>query len=115
MVKRPFDTWSVREEKKSVGEEVLLRADSTFHKFNCAASIEGVWWVKEDSLYLKFLTNEWRVDSLQKFGFEGRWPSLPKKPIKYHIAGKQLRRTEFYLNSDSVKYQVNFSIEKVKE
>jgi hypothetical protein len=60
----------------TMGTELELKTDSTFHMVTCGNILTGVWHHTEDSLYLTYQTNRWRSDSLHEHGFEGKWPEL---------------------------------------
>jgi hypothetical protein len=60
------------------GSELELNRDSSFQKITCGNILTGKWYATNDTIYLKYETNEWRNDSLQQNGFEGKWPKVPK-------------------------------------
>jgi hypothetical protein len=71
----------------SLGSKMLLSKDSTFQYITCGNIITGTWRSKLDTLYAEIRTNRWRNDSLNKYGWDGVWPSIPDKPLKFVIDG----------------------------
>jgi len=71
----------------SVGSKMILSRDSTFQYITCGNIITGTWRSQVDTLYIKIRTNRWRNDSLNKYGWDGVWPSIPEKPLKFTIDG----------------------------
>lgn len=67
----------------AVGSEIELKPDSTYKYTTCGNIITGTWCTSEDSLFLKVLTNRWRNDSLNTYGFEGKMPEIAKEPIVF--------------------------------
>lgn len=67
----------------AVGSEIELKSDSTYKYTTCGNIITGTWSTSEDSLLLKVLTNRWRNDSLNTYGFEGKMPEIAKEPIVF--------------------------------
>jgi hypothetical protein len=73
-----------------VGSELVLNKDSTFKYTTCGNIMNGSWYNFNDSLFLKVISNRWRIDSLNKFGFNGIWPKIPPKPIGFKIKNDYL-------------------------
>jgi len=69
----------------AVGSEIILNQDSTYRYTTCGNIITGTWFTKKDSLYLRVLSNRWRSDSLNKYGYKGKWPELSPTPFVYKI------------------------------
>ena len=74
----------------AIGAEIILKKDSIFDLITCANIINGKWYCMKDSLYLVYETNRWRNDSLQKYGYEGKWPQIPQKPFALKIKRNKL-------------------------
>lgn len=77
--------------------ELSLRAHDSFHMATCANLITGTWSFDADSVYLHISTNEWRIDSFERQGFNGIWPEVPKKPYAYEIHDQRLQRIDWVL------------------
>lgn len=72
------------------GTSLALNKDSSFHLITCGNIIDGKWYSIKDSLYLKVESNRWRKDSLQKHGYNGKWPQLSNKPYALKINKNRL-------------------------
>ncbi len=83
-----------------VGSDLLLNSDSTFIYRTCGSISTGNWYSKKDSLYLISKTIRWRSDSLNKYGYQGKWLSLPKKPIVFEIKSNYLEQILHLDNGD---------------
>lgn len=79
-----------------------LSADSTFLLLTCANKFTGTYTVQGDSLYLNCETNVWRNDSLQEFGYEGTWPEVPTKPMRFLVVGDELRSSRRNIERNKV-------------
>ena len=75
-----------------VGSEITLKSDSSFTYTTCGNSMLGNWQCKNDTLMLDIKSNKYRIDSLNIFGFNGHFPSIPKNPIKFYIDNEYLIR-----------------------
>jgi len=64
-----------------VGSEIILNPDSTFIFTTCGGIITGRWSATPDSLFLHAETNRYRIDSLNKTGFHGKFLRVPVKLI----------------------------------
>jgi hypothetical protein len=64
-----------------IGSEILLNPDSTFKYTTCGNIMTGRWTATPDSLFLHVQTNRYRIDSLNKTGFHGKFPNVPNKPF----------------------------------
>jgi len=64
-----------------VGSELILNSDSTFTYTTCGNIMTGKWKYNTDSLLLLANSNRWRSDSLNKYGYKGKWPEVPVKPF----------------------------------
>jgi len=73
-----------------VGSEIILKNDSSFQYSTCGNILIGKWTTKNDSLILKVNSNRYRIDSLNIKGFNGFFPTVPKKPIKFKIENNYL-------------------------
>ena len=73
-----------------VGAELTLQIDSVFNLLTCSTISSGKWYYEKDSLYLVYETHRWRSDSLQKHGYEGKWPEIPENPIAIKIKNNKL-------------------------
>ena len=83
-----------------VGSELILNPDSTFTYKTCGNIITGNWKCNHDSLLLLAKTNRWRSDSLNKFGYQGKWPKVPVKPYILVNKSKYLELFESYDNGE---------------
>lgn len=63
-----------------MGCELKLNKDFTFRLQTCGAIKTGQWKLLADSLYLYTENIRWRNDSLQQYGFKGKWLQIPSKP-----------------------------------
>lgn len=72
------------------GTELTLKEDSTFHLITCGNIIDGTWHCNDDSLYLSVDSNKWRKDSLQKHGYNGKCPQIPKQPYGLKVRNNKL-------------------------
>lgn len=72
------------------GTELQLQADSSFQMTTCANLLTGHWYASQDTLYLEYETNRWRIDSLQEHGFNGKWPTVGKGYQKVKYKGDKL-------------------------
>ena len=90
-----------------IGSEINLRIDSSFQYSTCGNILNGTWFIKNDSLILKVNSNRYRIDSLNIKGFNGFFPSVPKKPIKFKIENN-------YLISIHISEKGKKTIEKLK-
>ena len=106
---RPFETFSKRNDSKAVGTTLVLSEDSSFHMTSCANIVTGNWELRNDSVYLEYETNIWKIDSLQEFGFEGKWPKIPDSQIGYKLNGDELHRTVILLDT---KKTIHFNLIK---
>ncbi len=68
----------------ATGTTLTLNEDSTFNLTTCGNIIDGKWTFDSDSVYLYAHSNKWRIDSLQQFGFHGKWPTVSERPITYY-------------------------------
>lgn len=73
-----------------VGSELVLKNDSSFTYTTCGNIMNGSWYNIHDSLFLRVSVNRWRIDSLNKYGFNGAWPKIPLKPIGFKIKNDYL-------------------------
>lgn len=91
------------------GSEIILNNDSTFKHTSCGNIITGKWNIKKDSLFLKVLTNRWRNDSLNKYGFNGTWPTIPNKQIGFQIRNDCLLYIFSLENGEKVIEKLKFN------
>lgn len=82
----------------AVGASLQLEMDSSFEYKTCSHIMTGKWKAQNDSLYLYVKTNRYRVDSLNKTGFEGKFAKVPLKPYSYRIKHGSLLSTYSYNN-----------------
>ena len=97
----------------TIGNDLAIKEDSTFTYSNCSTIMTGTWSVEVDTLLLDVATARWKIDSLQRLGFKGRWPSVPEKPYKYHFQGDQLLRKETFFHKGKDQTVV-YQMKKVK-
>lgn len=74
----------------TTGSELELKRDSSFQKIICGNILTGKWYAINDTIYLKYETNEWRNDSLQQHGFEGKWPKVRKDVQKVKFSDNKI-------------------------
>lgn len=73
-----------------MGTQLALRPDASFVMLTCGNRLAGTWTRQKDTLYLHYQSNQWRNDSLQEFGWEGRWPPVPAQAEAVLIKGDRL-------------------------
>lgn len=56
-----------------IRSSLVIKKDSTYYLENCGNVEEGKWQVHSDSLLLFCEHNRWRIDSLNKTGFNGKF------------------------------------------
>jgi hypothetical protein len=83
-----------------VGCEIELNNDSSYVYKTCGNIIKGNWKVSNDSLFCFIKSNRWRNDSLDKFGFNGKWPKISDKPTIFKIDGKYLKQIISFSKKD---------------
>lgn len=55
-----------------IGSSLEIKSDSTFYLDNCGNIEDGKWQIHGDSLLLFCEHNRWRIDSLNKTGFNSQ-------------------------------------------
>ena len=68
---------------------------------------KGIWKVKNSSLFLYMKTNQFKIDSLNKTGYNGHFLKVPNEPSIYRIRKNKLIR---FVNLEGSKK----GIEKLK-
>jgi hypothetical protein len=68
-----------------IGSEIDLSMDSSFVYTTCGNIMRGSYSIKNDSLFLNVKSNRFRIDSLNITGFNGHYPTIPTKPIRFKI------------------------------
>lgn len=68
-----------------IGSKLVLKNDSSFTYMTCGNIMNGSWYHIHDSLFLRVKSNRYRIDSLNKYAFNGKWPKIPLKPIGFKI------------------------------
>jgi len=94
----------------SVGSELLLKNDSSFKYTTCGNILNGTWRCFKDSLLLKVTKNRWRIDSLDKYGFNGTWPKIPAKPIGFKIENNYLEKIHILKNGGKYIEKLKFNV-----
>ena len=87
----------------SIGSELTLNPDSTYDMLMCSAVSKGRWHTDSSKLYLREEHLNWRSDSLNKYGYKGKWLEARKDPIVfvikddmiYHLEDKLLDLMEY--------------------
>ncbi|WP_179350055.1 hypothetical protein [Winogradskyella pacifica] len=79
----------------AVGSELDLKKDSSFVYSTCAIISNGRWTIKKDSLILIENEIRWRIDSLNKYSYEGKHPEIRKK-LTFKINKDKLESIEIY-------------------
>jgi hypothetical protein len=74
----------------AVGSELILKTDSNFVYTTCGNIKTGKWKINSDSLFLKIESNNFRNDSLNIHGLNGKFPIVPQEPIVMVISGIEL-------------------------
>ena len=95
-----------------VGSEIVLKNDSTFNYITCGNIMTGTWNYINDSLFLKVTKNRWRIDSLDKYGFHGTWPTIPLKPIGFKFDNDYLVRIHILKNGEKAIEKLKFNMPK---
>ncbi len=54
------------------GSSITINSDSTFKYITCGNVMNGNWRIVTDTLILDVISNQWRIDSLNIYGFEGK-------------------------------------------
>ena len=86
---------SIKFDGLAVGSELDLKKDSSFVYTTCAIVSNGKWTIKNDSLILNENKIRWRIDSLNKFGYEGQHPEI-RKNLAFKIGKNELESIEVY-------------------
>lgn len=73
-----------------------LNSDSSFDYTTCANIMSGYWKEQNDSLFLYFKSNKWKIDDFNKYGFKGVFAKPPSKPYMYQIKHNTLLSTRVY-------------------
>jgi hypothetical protein len=79
------------------GTELNLNSDSTFHMTTCGNILTGERTFYNDTLRLTYLSNQFKNDSLQIHGFEGKSPTFSKEPQLIPVETRRLVFSEAYL------------------
>ncbi|MGA2823751.1 MAG: hypothetical protein ABSE72_09535 [Bacteroidales bacterium] len=93
-----------------VGSEIVLNKDSTFKYTTCGNIMTGTWNYFNDSLFLKITRNRWRIDSLDKYGFYGTWPTIPIKPIGFKFDKDYLVKIHILKSGKKVIEKLKFKV-----
>jgi len=93
-----------------VGSELVINKDSSFKYTTCGNILNGSWRCFQDSLLLKVTKNRWRIDSLDKYGFNGTWPRIPTKPIAFKIENNYLEKIHILQNGEKVFEKLKFNM-----
>ena len=64
----------------ATGATLKLNRDSTYFMETCGNHILGLWQLSGDSLLLFCRSNRFRIDSLNRTGFNGHYPSCGDRP-----------------------------------
>jgi hypothetical protein len=91
-----------------VGSEIMLKADSSCSYTTCGNSIAGRWFHKDDSVFLVITANRWRNDSLNIYGYNGKQPACPVKPVGFKINGDYIERVHVLKNGDKILEKLKF-------
>ncbi|MBL0135945.1 MAG: hypothetical protein IPP79_19185 [Chitinophagaceae bacterium] len=76
-----------------VGSEITLNRDSSFEYSTCGNIIKGTWSSDADSVYFSIITNEYRTDSLRKYGGKA---NIPKDPLAFKIGSHKSNKVILY-------------------
>lgn len=79
------------------GTKLELFNDSTFQLITCSTFSEGHWSLDFDTLILAENQIRWRHDSIQQYGYKGKWPQQSykrfliknNKLIKYYYGANE--------------------------
>jgi hypothetical protein len=92
-----------------VGSEIRLNTDSTCKYTTCSTIMDGKWTSTKDSLFLTIIKIRWRIDSLDKYGFNGTWPKLPAKPVGFKFSNDFLTKIHILKNGEKVIEKLKFN------
>lgn len=92
------------------GSELILNADSSFTHKSCGNIMTGNWTYKNDTLLLIVKTNRWRSDSLNKFGYQGKWPEIPEQPFILVNKRNYLEFVETLTNGEKGIERLKFNV-----
>jgi hypothetical protein len=73
-----------------IGSQLTLNKDSTYKYSTCGNISEGIWRVKNDSVFLYCKTNKYQIDSLNIVGFNGVFAKCNTTPTILFIKGNSL-------------------------
>jgi hypothetical protein len=93
-----------------IGSEIVLKNDSTFKYVTCGSIMTGKWNQINDSLFLKVTKNRWRIDSLDKYGFQGTWPIIPIKLIGFKVYNNYLEKINHLKNGEKAIEKLKFNM-----
>jgi hypothetical protein len=77
-------------DKYAIGAKLTLNSDNSFDYTTCANIMSGTWQEINDSIFLFANQNKYKIDSLNIVGFNGKFATIPSKPIKFKIEGDLL-------------------------
>lgn len=92
-----------------LGSEIILKNDSTFKYTTCGNIITGTWNCSKDSLFLKITGNRWRMDSLDKYGFNGTWPTIPAKQVGFKFDNDYLVKIHVMKDGEKIIEKLKFN------
>ncbi|MES2619072.1 MAG: hypothetical protein V4613_14440 [Bacteroidota bacterium] len=81
---------SLRKVAYTTGSSLKINNDSSYEMINCGNIMKGNWKVVQDTLFLFCKSNEYRSDSLNAYGFNGKQLKCYDKPDFFIINGDEL-------------------------
>ncbi len=85
-----------------IGSELSLNKDSTYTYNTCGNISEGIWKVRNDSLFLYCKTNKYQIDSLNIVGFNGIFAKCNPVPTILFIKGNSLENRMIIDNRNAI-------------
>jgi len=92
----------------SANVELIVNCDSTF-QYKACVICKGRWTTKNDSLFLHVSESRWTNDSLNKYGYKGKQPEVPSKPIGFRIRKDQLEQIAILKNGEKLITRLKFN------
>lgn len=92
-----------------IGCDIVLNGDSTCSYTTCGCIMSGKWFHKGDSMFLVITANRWKSDSLNMYGYNGKQPVCPAKPVGFAINGDYIERVHVLKNGDKILEKLEFT------
>lgn len=104
----------VKNQKYSVGNQLVLKKDSTFEYTTCTIFSNGVWDVNQDTVLLNYHIKRYRNDSLQKAGWNGVKLNTPNEPDIF-ISKNNTLSQESVIEHNGKNYNFLIQLSKVNQ